>query len=96
VTLPCFVCDRELASAIDPANAKAFGIHNQPWDANVFKAHGHYGSTVFDPSPAFEGNVFLELNICCKCMLERKDKILIVRAEQEVTYDPKPWDGSGP
>lgn len=86
---PCFICGKALECVFrEPGE----GIYNQPYEATVFHSHGHYGSTVFDP---VTGHRSLELNICDKCLLENKERVLHVEPmhpERPILYDVRPWD----
>lgn len=74
---PCFCCGKESKNVGGlPANVEI----NQPSEATTFETpstgfltHGHYGSTVFDP---MDPKVWLEINICDDCLVERQDRVL--------------------
>lgn len=57
--LPCIVCGKKL----EPMDS---GSPNHAADANEFRAHGQYGSTVFDP---LDGS-YLAVNICDPCVVD--------------------------
>jgi hypothetical protein len=57
--VPCIVCGKQLRDI-------GSGDQNHANDANSFRAHGQYGSTIFDP---LDGS-YLEVNICDSCITE--------------------------
>lgn len=59
-SLPCIVCRRTLDDAFADQD------FNQPADATMFRSHGNYGSTVFDPGSTGER---LDVNICDECLI---------------------------
>lgn len=70
-TLPCFGCGQALSPALEELD------HNQPYGATIFRAHGQYGSTVFDPMNWGSGvEKFLEINICDTCLVIGANKVL--------------------
>lgn len=64
--LPCIICGKAIESAF--GEHVDDDSHRIPYDANIFRTHGHYGSTRFDP---MSDGVFLEVNICSACMEDR-------------------------
>lgn len=57
--LPCIVCKRAL-------EAVGSGSQNHAGDANEFRAHGQYGSRIFDPMDG----TYLAINICDDCVTQ--------------------------
>lgn len=88
-TLPCFRCGKDL----DPANGDM--PHNQPYAGTIFRAHGQYGSTVFDPNVWDAPKEFLEINICDGCLLQVQELFGRVlhgrRNDGPVTFHHEAW-----
>ncbi len=80
--LPCFVCARELESAVGDRE------ENQPYAGTRFRTEGHYGSTAFDPQSSM---VELHLNICDPCLVERADRTRRVVIMRKTRYIYEPW-----
>ena len=87
-TLPCFICGKEL----EPAFKETFdNVYNQPFGGTVFKTHGHYGSTAWDPVGMSEK--ILELTICDQCLVAGSARVLYVRPQRgPTTYEIESWD----
>lgn len=51
----------------------------QPYDANIFNSHGHYGSTLYDPVNIRE---VLSLSICSACMLKAAEHGAITKVTE--------------
>lgn len=91
---PCLVCGKPLDPAIPPGVHDR--SHNQPDEAVVFRAHGQYGSTVFDPMDG----TYLEINICDNCVTRLAVNIRHCRPHHPEparnenplhTVDARPW-----
>lgn len=86
--LPCVVCGRGLKHALPNGPEDT----NQPNEGVVFIAQGNYGSTVFDP---FGENIFLEVNICDDCLIDRshRGKVILLGMvkDRPVHADYTPW-----
>lgn len=66
ITRNCFVCDKQLKSAVNSKVKQKF--EDPPDGAVCFSSHGNYGSTVFDP--VFEP-YNLEIAVCDECLKKR-------------------------
>jgi len=64
--IPCFVCEKELDNIMEDKRG------NQPSNGLEFTTYGHYGSTFFDPMDGTR----LAINICDKCLVEKRNLIL--------------------
>lgn len=90
MTLPCFVCSRELESAV---SGLANPSQNQPYGGTTFYSPGQYGSTAWDPQSPM---VKLELNICDPCLVagaERARRVVRMLKETAIyeEWDPRPY-----
>lgn len=92
--LPCIICDSVLESAIpqppkDAPTSEIFKYRvNQPYKGTAFESYGHYGSTVFDPM----SKIYLQINICDSCLIERKSKIILCTPTTTHNIDYREWD----
>lgn len=84
--LNCFRCDKELEPALKDNKFK----ENQPYAGTTFISHGHYGSTVFDPS--WDSRTFLEINLCDECLVKNKKQILHGLRIDKVDYEYGYWN----
>lgn len=85
--LPCIVCGMQPEPIWDD------GYHPwQPHRATMFDCGpGNYGSTVWDE---FSSDRSLTINVCDKCLVERKDRVAVVETiprEPETTFTN--WEG---
>lgn len=82
--LRCIVCDFQPESIGNGAN-------EVPYAATMFDAgSGHYGSTVWDTMSGYRS---LNINVCDKCLVERKDRIAVVeRTPAADRYEWAPWN----
>lgn len=78
--LPCIVCKKPLRSVHS-------GFANHADDANSFRAHGQYGSTVFDPVDG----TYLEVNICDGCIIAAADAGRVLTGRSGLRDDLVPW-----
>lgn len=67
----CFCCDKKIGKTV----AIDDGFDHPPNDATVWRSHGNYGSTVFDPMDS----TYLEAYICDACLLKGKKKLYRAR-----------------
>lgn len=89
--LPCFSCGNEF----EPSLPGDIGPRNQPYGGTTFRASGQYGSTVFDPNVWDDASGFLELNICDRCLLSFKERLLHGHERRgPVFYDYEEWEPS--
>ena len=56
----CFVCEKEIE------------VTDFVYDATIWKSHGNFGSTVFDP---IEDNRHLEILICDECLQKKRGSV---------------------
>lgn len=89
--LPCFRCGRELEQINRGTGDR------QPAGGTVFRSHGNYGSTVYDP-PMYTRNglhdEYLEINICDVCMTTHTQRVLHVRITPGPSVETtRPWVG---
>lgn len=77
---PCIICERELRNVMEDCD-------NQPYNGTTFQSQGHYGSTIFDPMDG----LYLELNICDPCLVEKRALILEGKKTTTVTWKLTPW-----
>lgn len=86
MTLPCFVCSRELEPAVTGISNPP---ENQPYAGTTFYSPGQYGSTAWDPQTPM---VSLELNVCDPCLIAGAGRAArVVRMRKEVAYY-EPWE----
>lgn len=83
-TLPCIVCGYA-PNPVDPDG----DVVNQPHGATVFDSHGHYGSTVHDP---MMDPHYLEINVCDRCLRDRKDRVLYRIDIQRTESEYRVWE----
>lgn len=76
--LPCIVCQRALSDI-------GSGSDNHANDANEFRAHGQYGSRVFDPVDG----TYLAVNICDDCITQAGRAGQVLEGDRERKM--KPW-----
>lgn len=79
----CFVCSRDLFSALTGERSQAF--QDPPGRAVIFSASGNYGSQVFDPVGRSE---YLEISVCDSCLTAARERVLLVRPERG---ELEPW-----
>jgi hypothetical protein len=82
--LPCIICGFQPESALP----NSMESENQPYKATVFTSYGQYGSTVIDTM----GEYFIELNICDKCLRERKHNVREGRITRKTEHHYEAWD----
>lgn len=81
---PCFKCGKTLEPVDDM-------IPDQPYAGTLFVAHGHYGSTAWDP-PATSSR-YLEVILCDECLRVHADRVQEVQPHYvERQVDRIPWD----
>jgi hypothetical protein len=85
VTLPCFVCARELESACGGISNPP---ENQPYAGTTFRSPGQYGSTAWDPQTH---GVELELNVCDPCLLAGHGRVLRIVVHHKPVRHSEPW-----
>lgn len=83
MTLPCFCCGGQLASAVPPEHDD----RNQPSEGTAFTTAGHYGSGAFDP---MDGSM-LELNVCDGCLTANPSRVRLLRMARPVEATASPW-----
>lgn len=76
--LPCIVCQKALTAIGSPSP-------NHANDANEFRAHGQYGSTVFDPVDG----TYLAVNICDECIVQAGHAGQVLTGDRDRNL--KPW-----
>lgn len=85
--LTCFKCGWELTS-ISPG-----GQDRQPNGGTVFRAHGNYGSSVWDPMNGAQSRhtVTLEINLCDACLINGYRQVLRVESRTERHESNRMW-----
>lgn len=68
--LQCIKCNEPMSNFIDAAKGM------QPNGGLAFHTHGHYGTTYFDP---MDGQSYLEVSICDKCVKDAEQRGLVYR-----------------
>jgi hypothetical protein len=63
----------------------------QPYAGTLFVAHGHYGSTIWDPPTT--STRFLEVILCDECLRVHADRVQeVIPTPRETIYNRIPWD----
>ncbi len=84
----CFYCDKVLQTECDVDNNPT--VLSPVYDGVWFRAHGNFGSTVFDPIPnKLRGEEsFLQILICDDCLKRKADDVAYVHnIRREETAD---------
>lgn len=93
----CVICARKLGQE-PPRQFGDPAILSSVYDGLRFRAHGNFGSTVFDPPPM--SDEFIEIIVCDKCIQELSDLgrvrhvygIRTTRTAIEEPFDPEKDD----
>ncbi len=76
----CIVCDKELeVEAFNDVFRDAIGI---VYGATIWRSHGNYGSTVYDPMFSDE---YLEVFVCDECLKQKRRLVRRTVCKREVT-----------
>lgn len=83
----CIICGKELENVAEDVDI------NQPLNGLKFTSSGHFGSS-FDP---MNSSVWLELNFCEVCLVEKQEQGLILHVTQlpkgfTTEYVHEPWN----
>lgn len=70
-TVSCFKCGKSLENLEYPMVKQDRYVYVHPMGGVHFAAHGHYGSSVFDPMDGTS----LDIAICDECVVEHKHLI---------------------
>jgi hypothetical protein len=87
----------ECSVALPPDNPVPTEETDPPDGGTDWQARGNFGSTLWDPLETLGSGTSQSLHvvICDPCLLERRDRVLVVSTRRNIARSNWPWNPKG-